>query len=425
MARLGVRPPEQQGPTRSSRALAIVHIAVHDALNAICKRYPGYTGPLPAFGDSSQDAAVAQAAHDTLAALYPRQAARLDKLLAADLSRLPDGRAKLNGIDAGRRAASAILALRSNDGSSHMEPRVGIDYVPSLQPGKWRPDPVSRLPIAFGVWWGRVRPFALASGSQLRSPAPPALTSEAYTAAFDEVRRLGGNGINTPTQRTVEQTHIAIYWNYDGVAWIGTPVNLYNEIAVQVALPRAPDALELARALALVNVALADAAIAVWDNKYYYDFWRPVTAIREASPGSGPTGQGDGNPATQADPGWTPLGAQATNLTGPDFTPPFPSYPSGHAGMGGAAFQVLRRLYGDAVPFTFVSDELNGISRDNSGQLRPRLPRSFGSLSQADEENGVSRIYLGVHWRFDRTEGRRLGARVADQVLQRALVAPN
>jgi membrane-associated phospholipid phosphatase len=416
---------EQLGPTRTSRVLAIVHIAIYDALNAIVKRYPGYSGPLPAFADSSLDAAIAQAAHDTLVALYPRQARRLDYRLKADLARLPAGRAKLNGVDIGRRSAAAILLLRANDGAYYEEPVVGEEYRISNAPGVWRPDPVSQIQIALGAYWRRLTPFVLQSPTQFRSPAPPALTSDAYARAFDEVKQLGGDGIHTPTKRTAEQTVTGIYWAYDGTAWIGTPPRLYNQIAVQLALRRSTDPLQLARVLALVNVAIADATMSVWDSKYYYDFWRPVTAIREASPGSSPTGFGDGNRATHGDPRWTPLGAPASNLTGPNFTPPFPAYPSGHAGLGGAMFQMMRRLYGDHIAFTFISDEYNGITRDNRGRVRPRIPRSYSSLSQAEEENGQSRIYLGVHWQFDKTEGREASHRVADYVFQRGLVRPS
>jgi hypothetical protein len=178
--------------------------------------------------------------------------------------------------------------------------------------------------------------------------------------------------------------------------------------------------MELARLFALVNVAMADAAIACWESKYYYDFWRPVTGIRESDPGTGPTGKGDNNPATVGDPAFTPLGAPASNLNGPNFTPPFPSYPSGHACFGGALFQTLRYFYGtDQIAFTFVSDEFNGVTKDNEGNVRPYRPRSFDSLSQAEEENGQSRIYLGIHWRFDDTNGIAQGRRVGDYVAPR------
>jgi membrane-associated phospholipid phosphatase len=415
---------DQLGPTRASRAVAIVQIAVFDALNAIFRRYPPYVGPLPAFADSLPDAAIAQAAHDALVALYPRQAARFGAWLSDDLARLPSGRATLNGIDIGRRAAAAILALRADDGFYQDEPVVGVDYPFLTQPGQWRPDPVSRNPIALGAHWGRVKPFALQSGEQFCPPPPPPLASPAYAAAFNEVRQLGGDGVTTPTTRTPDQTRIGIFWGYDGGAWIGTRPRQYNQIAVQLALARTTDPLNLARLLALANVAMADAAIAGWASKYDYRFWRPVIGIREASPGSGPTGQGDGNPDTRGDPNWTPLGSPASNLIGPNFTPPFPSYVSGHAVLGSAMFEVLRRFYGDAIAFTFVSDEFNGITRDNQGRVRPLAPRSYGSLSQAEAENGVSRLYLGVHWPFDIIGGSAMGRQIGDYVFARGLVQP-
>jgi hypothetical protein len=415
---------DELGPTRASRAMAIVHIAIFDALNAIARRYPPYTGPLPVLADSSPDAAIAQAAHDTLAALYPRQTARFGQWLSEDLARLPPGRATLQGSDIGRRAAAAILALRADDGFYPDEPIVGVDYPFLLQPGQWRPDPVNQNPIALGAYWGRVRPFVLQSGAQFRAPPPPALGSAEYTAAFDEVKRIGGDGIHTPTLRTPDQTRIGIFWGYDAGAWIGTRPRQYNQIAVQLALARSADPLNLAHVLALVNAAMADAAIAGWDTKYFYRFGRPVTGIREATPGSGPSGQGNGNPNTIGDPNWTPLGSPASNLIGPNFTPPFPSYVSGHAVLGSAMFQTLRRFYGDNIAFTLVSDELNGITRDNHGHIRPVAPRSYGSLSQAEAENGQSRIYLGVHWQFDIGSGSAMGRRIGDYIFQHGLIPP-
>ena len=174
---------------------------------------------------------------------------------------------------------------------------------------------------------------------------------------------------------------------------------------------------ELARLLALANVAMADAAISCWESKYHYDLWRPITGIRESDPGTGPTGLGDGNAATVGDLTFTPLGAPASNLNGPNFTPPFPSYPSGHATIGGALFQTIRRFYGtDNIAFTFVSDEFNGVTKDRNGNVRPYMPRHFSNLLQAEEENGQSRIYLGIHWRFDKTQGIAQGQRIADYV---------
>jgi hypothetical protein len=179
--------------------------------------------------------------------------------------------------------------------------------------------------------------------------------------------------------------------------------------------------IQFARLLGLVNVAMADAGMTIWESKYHYDFWRPITGIRESDPGTGPTRLGDGNRDTIGDRRFMPLGAPASNLTAPNFTPPFPAYPSGHAGFGGALFQVMRRFYGtDNIAFTFVSDEFNGQTRDNNGNVRPYRPRSFSTLSQAEEENGQSRIYLGIHWSFDKTQGIALGRRVADHVFDHA-----
>jgi hypothetical protein len=414
---------EQFGPPRTSRALAIVHIALFDAVNAITGGYQSYTDLGSAPADTSLDAAIAQAAHDTLVALYPSQRARLDALLTADLGQKHDGQAQANGIALGQQAAAAILALRSHDGSEHAEPRVGIEFIPSDEPGKWRPDPISQNPLALGAFWGGVDPFVLQAADQFRVPPPPDLVSLQYVLAFYEVKLLGGDGVMTPTVRTKDQTIAGIYWAYDATPCLDSPPRLYNQIAVTIADQRGSQGVELARLLALVNVALADAAIAIWESKYYYEFWRPITGIREADPGTGPTGAGDGNPATIGDPTFSPLGAPASNLRGPNFTPPFPAYPSSHAGLGSALFQTLRHFYQtDDIAFTFVSDEFNGVTRDNEGNVRPRLPRRFASFSEAEAENGQSRIYLGIHWAFDKTEGIAQGRGVAEYVFTHAFV---
>jgi hypothetical protein len=396
---------EQLGPGRSSRAMAIVHIAVFEAVNALAGQpYRSYVSLRAQRLDrrASAQAAIAQAAHDTLVTLYPSQAPRLDAQLAEDLTILPLSAERDAGLALGARAAAAINALRANDGTTPGEARMGSDYLPGEQPGAWRQDPVSRIPLALGMRWGSVRPFVIESAAAYRVPPPPALTSAEYAAAYDEVQRLGGDGIVTPTERTAEQTAIGIYWAYDGTPSLCAPPRLYNQLARTIAEQRRLAPLELARLLALVNVAMADAAIAAWESKYHYAFWRPVTGIREADAG---------------DPGFTPLGAPASNLTGPNVTPPFPSYPSGHATFGGALFETLRRFFGtDAIAFTFVSDEFNGLTVGNDGVQRALAPRSFSSLSQAEEENGQSRIYLGIHWSFDKTAGIAQGRAIARDV---------
>ena len=415
---------EQLGPTRASRAIAIVQIAVFDAVNAIAGGYQSYTGLPAAPAGTSMKAAIVQAAHDTLAALFASQAPTFDRQLADDLASIDEAAGKADGIDLGHRAAAAILALRTDDGSQIPEPHVGVDYVTSDQPGKWRVDPISQSTVALGAYWSAVKPFVLQSASQFRVPPPPALDSPAYTVAYDNVKSLGGDGIITPTVRSDEQTMVGIFWAYDGTPSLCAPPRLYNQLTVHLADQEGLDLVQLARLLALTNVAMADAAIAVWESKYYYNLWRPVTGIRESDPGTGPSGLGDGNPDTIGDPAFTPLGAPASNLTGPNFTPPFPSYPSGHGGFGGAVFQVLRDFYGtDDIAFTFVSDEFNGVTRDSQGNVRPLRPRSFTSLSQAEDENGQSRIYLGIHWEFDKVQAIAQGRLVGDYVFQHAFGA--
>ncbi len=401
---------EQIGPGRSARAMAIVHIAVFEAMVSIVGGYQSYLG-LPRVRDvASVDAAIARAAHDTLTAMFPSQRASFATELDEDLRQIPPGRAKANGIAAGRRAAAVILARRQHDGSHHEEPLVGVDYITSNEPGKWRQDPISLIPVALGAYWGKVKPFVIPTAASFRVAPPPSLHSREYAAAFHEVKRLGGDGVITPTKRTDDQTHIGIYWAYDGTPTLCAPPRLYNQLALTIAAQRRGNAMQTARLLALINIAMADAGVAIWESKYFYQVGRPVTVIREAPARAG------------GDPTFTPKGAPASNLvTAHDFTPPFPAYPSGHAGFGGALFQVLRRFYGtDRIAFTFVSDEFNGVTEDHFGVVRPLLPRSFTSLSQAEEENGQSRIYLGIHWSFDKTmgiqQGRRIGNYVYDHV---------
>ncbi|MDX2165687.1 MAG: vanadium-dependent haloperoxidase [Deltaproteobacteria bacterium] len=410
----------QFGPTRTSRAFAIVQIAVADAVATISGTYAPYLPTTAPRGPCGLDAAVAQAAHDALAALYPMQTAAIDADLDAALARLPDDRASDCGRDVGATTAAAILAARAHDGSEFQTPFQPVEWVYGDQPGVWRADPTTLELKPLTPRWGRVRPFVIASGAAFRAPPPPALDSVEYAAAFAEVQAFGGDGLDTPTERSADQTVAAIYWAYDGQPFLCAPVKLYNQIAVHLARQEQLDAAASARLLALANVAMADAAIALWESKSFYQLWRPVTGIRESDAGSGPSGLGDGNRLTVGDPNWTPLGAPAAydGLPLRNFTPPFPAYPSGHAGFGGALFEVLRAVLGrDDVPFTFVSDELDGATIGWDGRVRQRLPRHFDRLSQAEEENGQSRIWLGVHWAFDKTAGLTQGRAIADQVV--------
>lgn len=409
---------EQLGPCRAARAMAIVHIAMFDTVNSVARQYQSYTGLRAPKGPTSMQVAISQAAHDTLVVLFPSQAAAFDARLAEDLAEVKSRVSRRLGVKLGQRAAAAILALRVHDGSEHPEMRVNVDYFPSDLAGHWRQDPISQIPLALGARWHECTPFVAASNNQFRCPPPPAMNSFEYMTAFNEVKRLGGDGVTTPTERTAEQTRIGIFWAYDGTPSLCAPPRLYNQITIKIADLMESSDIDVARLLALVNVAMADAGMAVWESKYYYDLWRPITGIRE-SDGGGPTGTGDGNAGTIGDPTFLPLGAPASNLQGPNFTPPFPAYPSGHAGFGGALFQTLRRFYKtDCIPFSFTSDEFNGVTKGNDGNTRPLLPRTFTSLSQAEEENGQSRIYLGIHWSFDKSEGIAQGRRLADYVFE-------
>ncbi len=406
---------EQFGPARSARAMAIVNIAAFEAVNAITHTYTSYTGLAPVSGDVSMDFAIARASHDAQVWLYPSQVRRLDAILHEDVKTIHGSPQALKAGDAlGRAAAQSIIVLRTNDGSQLAEPVVGVEFFPKQGPGYWSPDPVSHVKIALGAYWHFVKPFVIQSSSQFRAPVPPALTSDEYTQAFLRTDELGGDPKNgTPTKRDGHQTLMGIYWTYDGTPALCAPPRLYNQVArtlaFQQGLGRVDDA---ARYMALVNTAMADAALSAWDSKWYYQFWRPVTAIRAADT--------DGNPKTKQDPTWYPLGAQATNTKGPNFTPPFPAYPSGHAVIGGALFETMRHYWPDKTPFTFTSDEYNGKNRNIYGRILPLHPLSYHSFSDAEYDNAESRIYIGVHWQFDADQGIKMGNAVADYVYAHA-----
>lgn len=400
---------DQGGPTRGARAMAVVQGAVFDAVNSIDERFTPYLIDADEAPGASVDAAVAQAAHDTLVAMYPKQKATFDARLTEALAAVPSGKAE--GVAVGAKAAAAMLKARATDGSG-----TSNIYVPGDGPLDWKPDPLHPAQKALTPDWGFVTPFTMTGGSQFRPPAPPDANSAEYLAAYNEVLRLGGDGVGTPTDRTDEQTEIGIFWGYDGQPGLCTPPRLYNQIVHQIAVERGNTMVQNARLLALVNLAQADAGVSSWEAKYFYSLARPVTAIREAA--------NDGNAKTVGDVDWSPLGAPANNGSGTNFTPPFPAYVSGHATFGGAVFEVLRRFYGtDDIAFTFLSDELNGKTVDQFGETREVRPRSFQSLSQAEEENGQSRIYLGIHWAFDKTEGIKSGNRIADNAFDRFLRA--
>lgn len=417
--------PDQGGPTRTARALAIVQAAVYDAVNAIDGTHQPYLYRGTAAKSTDVGAAVATAAYGTLYSLYPKQRAVLSTAWKQYLAAIPNGKAENQGIALGTAVAARVLAARINDGS-----KINGSHSPSVEPGRHRVDPLHTGQGYLTPGWGKVKPFAMQSGTQFRAPPPPALNSQEYADAFNEVMTFGALDAETADRdgngqpdRTAEQTLIGTFWGYDGSRNLGTPPRLYNQIAQAIAEQEDNTVTENARMFALINLAMADAGIASWETKYHYDFWRPVVAIRNENSAPGPGGF-DGNPQTTGENNWAPLGAPATNSNNPsgDFTPPFPAYTSGHATFGAALFESLTNFYGtDQIAFDFVSDEFNGVNRASNGVVRPLVTRHFDDLREAEWENAISRIYLGIHWRFDAEDGINQGRAVADYVFANKL----
>lgn len=414
--------PEEGGPVLTGRAFAIVSVAMYDAYNSVKHVGSPYLVSAPLTGRTDEDAAVAQAAHDTLLALFPSQKSMFDLSLKLSLAMVPNGPSEDRGRAAGKYVAEQILAARADDGSAEiMEPA----YVPSGLPGFHASDPLHPNQGFYASGAMDVTTFCVPSLDDFEArrlddgtPAGRAafLQSKEYTAAYKEVMALGGDGTTTATERTKAQTTIGIYWGYDGRPGLGTPPRLYNQIVRTIAGQQHNSEAQNARLFALVNLAMADAGLAAWNTKYDDAFWRPIMGIRN--------GNDDGNRKTAGDETWSPLGAPASNPRPGEtnFTPPFPAYTSGHATFGAAAFQVLKLFYGrDNIHFSFMSDEFNGVTRGADGHVRPVVVRSFRSFSQAKIENAQSRIYLGIHWAFDRDEGIKQGDAVGNYVFEHML----
>jgi membrane-associated phospholipid phosphatase len=411
---------DQQGPTRNSRAFAIVSLAVYDAVNAFEREFQPYNRSVGrAREGTSKNAAIAAAAYTSLSRLYPKQGARLLAIYNADLAAInASPSAKAAGVALGVKSADAMVTRRGIDGSEIGEVAFGTLNA-SVSGGttnvrgnpinanirtapNWSPDPVG-LPrgVALGANWGAVKPFVLRTGRQFRIPNYPAPGSARNIAAFNDVAT---NGIitNSPTNQ-----FIGNFWGYDGAPILGTPPRLYNQVAKVVAnREELRDVGEYARLLAIVNTTMGDSGIAAWDSKYFHNYWRPVTGVR------------GGGPGTPGIAGWKPFGASVVNMAVSEaFTPPFPAYPSGHATFGAALFQTLTSYFGNNTRFTFVSDEYDGISVDPKGDPRPLVPVRYRSLLEAQKENGRSRVFNGVHWEPDDTEGQNLGTNITRYTL--------
>jgi len=376
-----VRTPGAQPATvHPTRSFAIMHAAMYDAVNAIDGTHTPYVVDFTDVSRSaSQDAAAAVAAHEVLVTLYPPFRGQLDAQLLQVLAGIPEGADKAQGISIGQTVADRILALRSNDGA-HAQP---IPFVFGNAPGDYQSTPPNFPRQPQFTHWSRVTPFALARANQFRPGSPPALTSDTYSDAFDEVKALGMvNG----TASSADEALTGRFWN-------GAIQNYWNEITQTAALAHHLTTAQSARLFALLNLTLADGVIAFYDAKYTYTFWRPVTAIRAADT--------DNNPETLADPNWLP---EVIN------TAPDPSYPGAHAviSAGGAAV-LISVLDKDEFDFNVTSEVMPGVER------------SFERLSAAAEEATLSRIFAGAHFRFDLTTGQRLGREVADFVVDNFL----
>jgi hypothetical protein len=386
-------------PFHESRIYAMMHVAIHDALNAIDRRFRPYTFDRQAESGASPDAAVAAAARDVLIPLLgqlPRELpfitqscidagiASVEAAYTTALAALPDAPAKAQGIAVGQAAAAAILALRAADGA--VGPFLNSSCPQDTQPGKYQCTPGFRF-IAFEVW-GKVTPFELQDGAQFRPGPPYAVNEKTYTADFNEVKSLGGNGLTTPSARTADQTEIALFWRES------SPLK-WNRIARVVSGNTGLNLWQNARLFGLLNMALADGYIAMAATKNHYNYWRPVTAIQ--------TGDTDGNPDTTGDPAWTPLRP----------TPPNQDYASGHSIEGGAAAEVLRQFFGtDQISFQDCGVELAAGSTCSDPSP---VFRSYTSFSQAAVENAYSRILIGFHFRKSVEEGNEYGRKIGER----------
>src|SRR5438270_6459238 len=365
-------PGAQPATIQPTRSFAILHASIYDAVVSITQDAPAYLFSVPASSTARADAAAAQAGHDTLVALYPKWKAALDQQLSSELAVIPDGTGKQQGIQVGQTVAARLIAIRANDGSA----ATAQPFVPGNQPGNYQLTPPKFVAPVF-TNWANVTPFVLNNAAQFRPGPPPAVTSQAYAQALNEVKSLGQN---TSTTRTAEQTVIAKFWA--GPIW-----NTWNGIAENAALAHHTNLVTTARLFAALNLSFADSAIAFYDAKYHYQLWRPITAIRLADT--------DGNPATIGDPTWMPLAITAAD----------PSYPGAHSTISAAGATVLSAFFGNQDQIRVTSDVLPGVVR------------TFASYNDVATEAGLSRIFAGQHTRIDHEADLMLGHNIAQFVI--------
>jgi hypothetical protein len=375
-----LRVPSAVGPPQA-RTLAIMHVAMHDAINSVTGQYRTYGPKVSAPFGASPEAAGAAAAHRVLVSILPAMMiSEYDTALAASLAAIPEPGQSL-GVAVGVEAADYILALRSNDGMS-----APAQYTPGSGPGAWVPTPPA-FAMALLPGFGRVLPFALHSGDQFRPGGPPALSSDQWSADLNEVQAVGAANSEALGQRTPEQSATARFW-------LGNMIPIMQQIARQISQDHPTSLSANARFLALLSIAGMDAYIAAWDAKFTYNFWRPITAIRRADT--------DDNPDTVADPFWEPLGV----------TPPFPDYVSGHTAYTRACVHVLEEVFGRGpVRFTVT----------NPNVPAPERSRTYAGFRQLSAEMIEARILAGIHFRTADRDGDRLGRQVAQFAITHVL----
>ncbi len=373
----------KQNPFAQARYAAIVQLAVFEAVNSITHTYQPYLGTITASPGASPEAAAIEAAYEVLSSYFPSSQATLDIDYVNSLGSIPEGPAKTDGIAAGHAAASAMILLRANDGSSPAQFKIPGPAVP----GEWQA--TASCPVVNGVasgiafQWQNITPFGIPSASAFLLGPPPALTSNAYAKTYNEVMTVGA--LNS-TERPQDRANVALYYA------ASSPTQVFNQAAQQVIQERGHSLADNARALALINIAMSDSLVAAFFNKYYYNFWRPETAIH--------AGDTDGNPKTEPDPSYVPF----------VVTPCFPSYPSNHGSAANAAAEVLRRLYGEA-----------GHSMTISNPAVPNIVLQYTSFKQITDDISDARVYGGIHFRTDQEAGADLGRAVGAVVYKNNL----
>jgi hypothetical protein len=375
-----------QSPFAQARYAAIVQLAVFEAVNAITREYQPYLGSIVAPHGASADAAAIQAAYRVLITYFPGSASTLGPARANSLALIPDGQAKNDGIATGDAAASAMIALRANDGSSPAQFKIPGPAVP----GEYQATP--SCPIVNGIavgtlfQWQNITPFGIPSVSDFLLDPPPALTSNEYAKAYNEVMAVGS--VNS-TERPQDRADVVHFYA------ASSPTFIFNLAARQIVAQEGGRSLsENARAFALINMAINDGAVASFYNKYHYNFWRPETAIH--------AGDTDGNRKTDADPNWVPFIP----------APCFPGYPSNHGSLSNAGAEVMRRLYGEA-----------GHAITLSNPAVPTIVLQYGSFRQITDDVSDARVYGGIHFRTDQDAGARLGRAVGSVVYKNNLRA--